>query len=154
MRHYKEKKTIMKRSNLQKIYLKKDTWIIKKVQGTDYCSRLHKKEPKKFFTSLDSSKICDNKTFWKTIQSFFSGKREITSRINLVDENETVISDDQLMSEEFNQLFKNTTKALNIRENSYLIDKTLVWYWKRFKKSNSIHKKQVHLEIYYQTFWE
>ena len=154
MRHHKEKKTIMKRSNLQKTYLKKDTWIIKKVQGTDCCSRLHKKEPKKFFTSLDSPKICDSKTFWKTIQSSFSEKREITSRINLVDENETVISDDQLMSEEFNQLFKNTTKALNIRENSYLIDKTLVWYWKRFKKSISIHKKQVHLEIYYQTFWE
>ena len=34
-----------------------------------------------------------------------------------------IISDDHLISEELNQSFKNVTKALNIQENSYLIDK-------------------------------
>ena len=85
---------------------------------------MYKKERKKFFSNLDSSKICDNKTFWKTIQPFFSEKRKITNKITLVDEDETVISDDQLISEELNQFFKNVAKTLNKRENSYLIDKT------------------------------
>ena len=84
----------------------------------NYCSRLSKKESKMFFSNLDLSKICDNKTFWKTIEPFFSEKRRITNKLTLVDEDETVISDDQLMSEELNQFFKNVTKALNIREKS------------------------------------
>ena len=39
-----------------------------------------------------------------------------------MDKDETV--DDQLILEEFNQFFKNSTKNLNITENSYLIDKS------------------------------
>ena len=31
---------------------------------------------KKFFDSLNSRKITENKTFWKNIQSFFSEKRK------------------------------------------------------------------------------
>ena len=79
---------------------------------------MYKKELKKFFSNLNLSKICDNKTFWKTFQPFFSEKLKITKTIALVDEDEIVISDDQLISEERNQCFKNATKALNIREYS------------------------------------
>ena len=60
----------------------------------------------------------------KLFNLFFSEKRKIKNKITLADEEETVISDDQLISEELNQFFKNSTKALNMRENSYLIDKT------------------------------
>ena len=81
---------------------------------------MYKKECKKYFSNLDSSKICDNKTFWKTIQPFFSEKRKITNKIALIDEDETVISNDQLISKELNQFSQNVTKAVNIRENSYL----------------------------------
>ena len=56
--------------------------------------------------------------------AFFSEKRKITNKITNVDEYKTVISDDQLISEELNQFFKNTTKSLNVRQNSYLIDKS------------------------------
>ena len=87
----------------------------------NYWSRLYKKE-RKFFSNLDSSKMCVNKAFRKTIQPSFSKKQTITNKITLVDE--TVISEDQLISAELNQLFKNATKALNIQENSYLIDKS------------------------------
>ena len=55
--------------------------------------------------------------------AFFSEKRKITKKVTYVDEYKTVISDDQLISEELNQFFKNTTKSLNVRQNSYLIDK-------------------------------
>ena len=56
--------------------------------------------------------------------SFFSEKRKITNKITNVDEYKTVISDDQLISEELNEFFKNTTKSLNVRQNSHLIDKS------------------------------
>ena len=64
------------------------------------------------------------KHYGKLFNLFFSEKRKIINKITLVDEDEIVISDDQLISEELNQFFKNATKALNIRENSYLTDKT------------------------------
>ena len=85
---------------------------------------MYKIERKKFFSNLDSSKICVNKTFWKTIQPFLSEKRKITNKITLVGEDEIVILEDQLISEELNWFFKNATKALNIRGNSYLIEKS------------------------------
>ena len=53
--------------------------------------------------------MCDNKTFWKNIQPFFREKRKITSKITLVDEDETV--DDQLILEELNQFFKTPLKS-------------------------------------------
>ena len=56
--------------------------------------------------------------------TYFSEKRKITNKITVVDEDETVISDDQLITKELNQFFQNATKALNIREKSYLIDKS------------------------------
>ena len=68
-----------------------------------------------FFSNLDLSKICDNKTFWKTIQPFFLKNEKLQTKLLFVDEDETVISDDQLVLEELNQFFKNATKALNIR---------------------------------------
>ena len=58
------------------------------------------------------------KYFGKLFNLFFFRKRKITNKIALVDEDETVISGVQLISEELNQFFKNTTKALNVRENS------------------------------------
>ena len=66
-------KSLRKSSNLQKSYfLKKAPESLKKYKKkTDYCSRLYKKERKKFFSNLE---ICDNKTFLKTIQPFFSEK--------------------------------------------------------------------------------
>ena len=64
------RKTIMKRSNLQKIYfLKRRPELLKKYKKqNNYYSRLYKKERKKFFSNFDSSKIRDNKTFSKTIK--------------------------------------------------------------------------------------
>ena len=68
-----------------------------------------------FFSNLDLSKIFDNKTFWKTIQPFFLKNEKLQTKLLFVDEDETVISDDQLVLQELNQFFKNSTKALNIR---------------------------------------
>ena len=64
---------------------------------------MYKNESKKFFSNLDSSKICDNKTFWKNYSPFFLRNKKITNKTNLVDDDETVISEDQLISEESNE---------------------------------------------------
>ena len=80
------------------------------------------------------------KHFGKLFNLFLFRKRKITNKIALVDEDETVISGAQLISEELNQFFKNTTKALNVRENSCLIDNHFFWYWKRVKKSQKKKK--------------
>ena len=54
----------------------------------------------------------------------FSEKRKTSNKITLVDDNDTIVSDDQSISKELNISFKNATKSLNIRQNFYLTDET------------------------------
>ena len=88
----------------------------------NFCSRLYKKERKKYFDTLDVNKITDNKAFWKNIQPLFSEKRKFTNKITLEDSKKNILSDDTLISEELNNFFQNATKTLNINENSYIAD--------------------------------
>ena len=94
----------MKRSQLEKIYFKKRTQesLKKYKKQKNYCSRLYKRERKGFFESIDSSKITDNKTFWKNIQPFFSGKRKTVNKITFVSENEDILSNDKVVADEIN----------------------------------------------------
>ena len=85
---------------------------------------MYEKEHRKYFSNLDLSKMCDNKNSEKTLENYSTFFFLKNDKITLVDEGETVISDDQLISEELNHFFQNGTKALNIRENSYLLDKS------------------------------
>ena len=105
----------MRRSNLQSIYFKKRTpeSLKKDQKQKNVCSKLYKKERKAFFSNLNPSNVCDNKTSWKYIQSFFSEKKKISNEISLVDDNDTIVSDDRSISEELNTFFKNNTKSLN-----------------------------------------
>ena len=103
----------------------------------NYCSRLYKKERKTFFNNLKVSNITDNKIFWKNIQPIFSEHCKVTNKITLVGDNENIMSDGKLVSEEF-FFFQNATKTLNITENSHLtnnanevldpVDKTVFKY--------------------------
>ena len=88
----------------------------------NFCSRLYKKERKKYFDTLDVNKITDNKAFWKNIQPLFSEKRKFTNKITLEDSVENILSDDTLVPEKLNNFFQNATKTLNINENSYIAD--------------------------------
>ena len=58
---------------------------------------------------MDSSKITDNKTFWKNIQLFFLEKRKTVNKITLSNENEDILSNDFL---------KNPTKMFRITEKN------------------------------------
>ena len=125
----------MKRSYLEKVYFKKKTpdSLKKLKKQNNYCSRLYKKERKKYFESLDSRRISDIKSFRKNIQPFFSEKRKISNKITLVDNKENTIFDDHLVSEELDKFFENATRGLEINENSYNIDTDS-------KKINSVEK--------------
>ena len=62
-------------------------------------------------------KVSNNKSFWKNIQTLFSENRKIRNKLALVDENENIISEEHLVSEELNNFFKNATKNLQINKN-------------------------------------
>ena len=51
----------------------------------NYCSRLYKKERKKFFNGLNPSFVTDNKLFWKTVKPFFSDMGTYGADIKLVE---------------------------------------------------------------------
>ena len=61
---------------------------------------MYKKEQRKYFESLDPSKIVDNKTFWKNTHPLFSEKRKIANKVTLVRKESKIISEDSLVSEE------------------------------------------------------
>ena len=97
------RKAIMRRSNLQTKYFNTRTpeSLKKYKEQKNYCSRLYKKERQTFFNNLKLSNITDNKTFWKNIQPIFSEHCKVTNKIALVGDNENMISDGKLVSEEF-----------------------------------------------------
>ena len=54
--------------------------------------------------------------------TFFSEKQKVNNKITLADNKENTIFKDHLVSEELNKFFQNTTRCLEINENSYVID--------------------------------
>ena len=83
---------ILIKSNNEKVkskkdlILKKDPESLKKYKKQkNVCSRnffLYQKERKMFFSNLDLSKICDNKTFWKT-SNFFVKSNKLQTKLLL-----------------------------------------------------------------------
>ena len=88
----------------------------------NFCSKLYKKERKKYFDTLDVNEITDKKAFCKNIQTLFFEKRKFANKITLEDREKNNLSDDTLVSEELNNFFQNAIKTLNINENSYIAD--------------------------------
>ena len=87
-------KAIMRRSELESKYFKNKTNENKarfKKQKI-FCSKLYKKERKKFYSNLELNEITDNKLFWKTIKPLLSEQCIQSSKISLV--SNKVISED------------------------------------------------------------
>ena len=70
------RKAIMKRSNLENKYRNNSTSENREIyrKHKNYCSRLYKKERKKYYAKLDLKNITDSKRFWNTIKPFLTGK--------------------------------------------------------------------------------
>ena len=118
------RKAIMRRSKLEKIYLKKQAKESLKAykKQKNYCSKLYKKERKKFFDNFNTSVVSDNKTFWKVIKPFFTNKSTFGINIKLT-EKEEILKDDTEIAEALNHFFSNAVKSLNIAENTYITNR-------------------------------
>ena len=62
----------------------------------NYCTRLFKKEKKKFYDNIDISLITDNSKFWKTIKPLYSEKHFSKKKIILVDDDNIISRDDKI----------------------------------------------------------
>ena len=111
------RKAIMKRSQLENKYIRNSTVenMNKYKKHKNFCSKLYKKERKKFYSQLDIKNITDNKLFWKTMKPFLSDKCTYASKISLV-HNDNVISDDQELADIFNNFFEQAVDNLGIQE--------------------------------------
>ena len=116
------RKAIMRRSYLEKIFLKKTIQYLRAYKKQkNYRSQLYKKERKKFFNGLNLSFVTDNKLFWKTVNPFFSDKGIYGANIKLVEEEE-VLQNDSEIARKLNEFFKNAVSTLGITENSFVIN--------------------------------
>ena len=120
------RKAIMKRSELESKYFKKSTEEnqLNYKKQRNFCSKLYKKEKKKYYNNLDLNEIADNKKFWKTVKPFLSNKSTLTSQITLVDEN-NIISEEGEVAEMLNSFFDKAVRDLGINENQYILSNTI-----------------------------
>ena len=102
------RKAIKKRSELESKYVKnktnEDLKSYKKQRS--FCSKLYKKERKKYYERLDLNNVTDNKKFWKTVKPFLFDKVTTFPQITLV-ENDEIISDECKVANSFSNFFEN-----------------------------------------------
>ena len=113
------RKAIMKRSELESKYLKNRTNENLKSykKQRNFCSKLYKKERKKYYERLDLNNVTDNKKLWKTVKPFLSDKVTFP-QIALV-ENDEIISDESKVANSFSNFFENAIHSLGIKTNEY-----------------------------------
>ena len=68
------RKAIMRRSELETKYLKRKTQTDLKLykKHKNVCSKLQKREKRKYYEFLDIKNVLDSKKFWKTMRLFLS----------------------------------------------------------------------------------
>ena len=77
----------MKRSRLRNLFLNTKSDIDRKAYSKqcNLCVNFIRSEKKNFFSNINTSDITDNKTFWKTVQPFFTAKIKAKSKITLIE---------------------------------------------------------------------
>ena len=108
-------KEIMKRSRLGNRFLNAKGDIDRKAYNKqrNLCVNLIRGKKKNFFSNINTNDIIDNKTFWKTVKSFFTDKIKTKSKITLIEKKivsqegqeeivaEKLITEDQAAAEVF-----------------------------------------------------
>ena len=106
---------IIKRSRYRNKFLKDKSQPNRenyKIQR-NFSKKLSRKTKKSYFESLNTKKITDNRTFWKTVVPFFSNKASRGEKI-ILNEAEKHISDDKKICTIFNNFFTNVVSDLKI----------------------------------------
>ena len=118
----------MKRSELKAKYLKKSALenFNKFRKQKNFCSRLYKKERRKFLDKLDIKLVTDNKKFQTNIKPFLIDKTSKSCKITLV-EGDEIISADKFIAQKFDKFNENTVSFLNILCEVSLLMKVMAW---------------------------
>ena len=114
------RKAIMKRSELESKCAKNKTNENLKSykKQRNFCSKLYKKERKKYYEMLDLKNVTDNKEFWKTVKPFLSDKVTTFPKIFLVEKGE-IISDESKVANSSSNFFKNAIRSLGIKAKEH-----------------------------------
>ena len=109
-------KAIMTRTGLRNRFLKsrsnRNRDLFRKQRNLCVC--LLRKFKKDYFSNLNEKQITNNKRFWKTVKPFLSNKVQSSERINLTDENDSLVTDCGKVATELNSFFSSVVKNLNI----------------------------------------
>ena len=109
-------KAIMTRARLRNRFLKnrsnRNRNLFRKQRNLCVC--LLRKAQKDYFSKLSLKQTADNKRFWKTVKPFLSNKVQSSERINLTDENDSLVKDCRKVAEGLNSFFSSVVKNLNI----------------------------------------
>ena len=113
------RKVIMKRSELKSKYVKNKTSENLKSykKQRNFCSKLYKKERKKYYERPYLNNVTDSKKFWKTVKPL-SDKNTTLPKISLV-QNDEIISDESKVANSFSNFFENAIHSLGIKTNEY-----------------------------------
>ena len=109
------RREIMKRSELESKHVKNKTNENLKSykKQRNFCSKLYKKERKKYYEMLDLKNATDYKEFWKTVQPFLSDKVTTFPKISLEEKGE-IISDESKVANSFSNFFIFNLKMLYV----------------------------------------
>ena len=140
------RKEIMVRSKLRNIFSKNrsyEKWCKYKRQR-NLCLNLLRKTKKSFYKNLDEKQVADNKVFRKNVRPSLSDKSVNSSKITLVEKN-SIIVDDNKISNIMNNYFIDITKTLNLKSlNKSQIDID------KFENHISIKKYTKHFQKLFQ----
>ena len=88
----------------------------------NFCSRLYKKERKKYYSNLDKKKIADSRKFWKTVKPFLSDKGISKTNIILI-EGDAIIQEDIEVAKVLSNFFSNVVNDLDVNIPSEYLEK-------------------------------
>ena len=106
---------VIKRSRYRNKFLKDKSQTSRenyKIQR-NLCKKLLRKTKKSYFESLNTKKITDNRTFWKTAVPLSTNKASKGEKI-ILNEGEKHTSDDKKIWTVFNNLFSHVVSDLKI----------------------------------------
>lgn len=101
----------MTRSRMCNKYLKEknDKSKIAHDKQRNYCVNLLRRTKNNYFASFNISSITDNYKFWKTTEPLFSDRISHKETIDVV-ENNTILSDEKIVADSFNNCFNKIVK--------------------------------------------
>ena len=109
-------KAVMNRTRLRNRFLKNRSngngHLFRKQRNL--CVSLLTKSKKYYFSNLSEKQTTNNKRFWKTVKPFLSNKVQSSERINLTDENDSLVTYCGKVAKELNSFFSSVVKNLNI----------------------------------------